>query len=600
MKVKRFVAADMRRALDLVRQEMGPDAVILSSTRTKQGVEIITSSDGTALTAQPAPTHRVKAGPAIASHVDDEIPMGSDIAWGEESIVGRLRKREQAQAQLQQREQQRQRSPQLQTPTAMERPIAAVAQPVARVAPPLMPQASIPEAAVPETIVPTILTEPEPIVDRVAAAEPSVTAATATQEISNTEAPQPVAAPVTASQPVTAPAAPAPVETVASEPKAAEKPQTPLIEPVVTRFAVTLDPEYFRQFEPEPARQTDSAQHDLQALKLEITDMRELLEVQLERLANAKASTPVAVSGQQKIVSTVAATIDRRLQRLGLPKEFRDSLLAELKAESSLNDAWTDVLATLAHQLPIYRHKILSRGGIYAVVGSSDAGKTATVCKMAARYVLDYGPKGVAIIRFADEDGAKVDSLSRVGQILQVPVHTVTDMPTLGYLLKQLGNQRLVLIDTPSYAKKDERQQSLLNGLRNLQQVRHLLVLPANSQTSCLRSSVTTFASLGLTACVLTKVDTSINLGSVFGVVLKAQLPVAYTTTGNDLTQDFGVARAHQLVTKAVTLMKERDLDWPKRNADQSDAKHSSPAPMDCVGTENQMTGQSLSRIYTQ
>lgn len=43
MTVKRFVAPDMRRALDLVRQEVGPDAIILSSKRIKEGVEILTA-----------------------------------------------------------------------------------------------------------------------------------------------------------------------------------------------------------------------------------------------------------------------------------------------------------------------------------------------------------------------------------------------------------------------------------------------------------------------------------------------------------------------------------------------------------------------------
>jgi flagellar biosynthesis protein FlhF len=44
MKVKRFVAADMRRALELVRQELGPDAIILSSNRIPEGVELLTTT----------------------------------------------------------------------------------------------------------------------------------------------------------------------------------------------------------------------------------------------------------------------------------------------------------------------------------------------------------------------------------------------------------------------------------------------------------------------------------------------------------------------------------------------------------------------------
>ncbi|HSX85018.1 MAG TPA: flagellar biosynthesis protein FlhF, partial [Cellvibrio sp.] len=43
MQVKRFVAADMRRALELVRQELGPDAIILSSNRIPEGVELLTT-----------------------------------------------------------------------------------------------------------------------------------------------------------------------------------------------------------------------------------------------------------------------------------------------------------------------------------------------------------------------------------------------------------------------------------------------------------------------------------------------------------------------------------------------------------------------------
>ncbi len=41
MQTKRFIAADMSRALDLVRDEFGEDAMILSTQRTTKGVEII-------------------------------------------------------------------------------------------------------------------------------------------------------------------------------------------------------------------------------------------------------------------------------------------------------------------------------------------------------------------------------------------------------------------------------------------------------------------------------------------------------------------------------------------------------------------------------
>ena len=45
MKIKRYVAADMRNALRAIREEQGPDAVILSSRPVAQGVEVCAAVD---------------------------------------------------------------------------------------------------------------------------------------------------------------------------------------------------------------------------------------------------------------------------------------------------------------------------------------------------------------------------------------------------------------------------------------------------------------------------------------------------------------------------------------------------------------------------
>lgn len=45
MKMKRFIAKDMREALAKVREAFGPDAVIMSNTKTKDGVELVAAID---------------------------------------------------------------------------------------------------------------------------------------------------------------------------------------------------------------------------------------------------------------------------------------------------------------------------------------------------------------------------------------------------------------------------------------------------------------------------------------------------------------------------------------------------------------------------
>jgi len=45
MKIRRFFASDMRQAIRMVREEQGPDAVILSSRRVEGGIEIVSAMD---------------------------------------------------------------------------------------------------------------------------------------------------------------------------------------------------------------------------------------------------------------------------------------------------------------------------------------------------------------------------------------------------------------------------------------------------------------------------------------------------------------------------------------------------------------------------
>ena len=67
MTAKRYIASDMSRALKKVREELGPDAIILSSKRVEQGVEIVASIDTTPLSPEKAAKKR------FAESFDEEL-----------------------------------------------------------------------------------------------------------------------------------------------------------------------------------------------------------------------------------------------------------------------------------------------------------------------------------------------------------------------------------------------------------------------------------------------------------------------------------------------------------------------------------------------
>lgn len=65
MKIKRFVAKDMRSALAEVKEFLGPDAIILSNKKVAEGVEIVAAID-----AEPAAAPTRQAAPTKALHED--------------------------------------------------------------------------------------------------------------------------------------------------------------------------------------------------------------------------------------------------------------------------------------------------------------------------------------------------------------------------------------------------------------------------------------------------------------------------------------------------------------------------------------------------
>ncbi len=90
MRIRRFVAADMRSALQMVRDAHGADAVILSNRRTDEGIEIVAASnydedfvqraiedtrrETVAAAAEPAPAPVVEPSPALAAQAPEAPP----------------------------------------------------------------------------------------------------------------------------------------------------------------------------------------------------------------------------------------------------------------------------------------------------------------------------------------------------------------------------------------------------------------------------------------------------------------------------------------------------------------------------------------------
>lgn len=520
MQVKRFVAADMRRALELVRQELGPDAIILSSGRVPEGVELLTTtgSDSELMQLQQQPLGKMAFSSAS--------PMMSDGAWAETEVIERAAKQhvgsnfattlassktgssnsgKTGKQLVDEIEQARLRMLASQKAEASAKEFLVGRNTVVNAGIPRQAPKSVPAAH--------IQTEQKPISNR-----PQGRKAVA----------------------VPADAKAKPVMTAAERYPLVDNEVMDDAEDKVVLSSKASASNYTSNYS---ANQNNEL-HELQA---EIADMRFLLEQQLDRLTGT--TSPVATS-------PVLGSVGRRLERLGLPANVVGNVLNRCTKMQSVSDAWPDALANLAHQLPINGRDIVDQGGVFAFVGPTGVGKTTTIGKLAARYVLQHGADKVALITTDTYRIAAHDQLRSLARILRVPVRVVDESNSLESLLRSLRHCSLILIDTAGFRHGDPHLKAQLKALSDQPQVKSLLVLSCNSQEQMLKASVHAYGAARLQGCVLTKLDETASMGEALGVVMQNRLPVVYTTDGQDIPKNIEVARAHQLVAKAVALLK--------------------------------------------
>jgi len=295
----------------------------------------------------------------------------------------------------------------------------------------------------------------------------------------------------------------------------------------------------------------------LQAMKEELELMRSMMAEQLKGIAWNRFTEK----------DPLKAMLMRRMAELGLDSECLNILLESFNFESAMENhqdaecCWQNMLATLAKSLPMGRDELISldsgegAGGIYALIGPTGVGKTTTIAKLAARFVIKYGCDSVALISTDNHRITAQEQLATFGRLLKVQTASVNARNPLDSLLKKYADKKLILIDTAGISASNSPMLKPLDEIKSSQKpIKKLLLMSATSQAAVLKQSLQLFSAISPNALVITKLDEATSLGEILSVILKSNFPVVYTTDGQKIPEDIRVARAQHLVSKAVWL----------------------------------------------
>ncbi|MBX2808521.1 MAG: flagellar biosynthesis protein FlhF [Cellvibrionaceae bacterium] len=471
MQVKRFVAADMRRALQLVRDELGEDAMILSTQRSGKGVELLAS-----------------------------------LETAETNITPNHQRQRQETA----------RKPALKNPSPeLKTPVTAETQAYIGPASGKTRQQLSQELEVARQRMLSVKRDEQSTLESWAEGDMAFK-----QQRHSSDS-------VTAVTATTAPSA---------------------------------------QLPPQAAIPMESAGEQLRQLQGEIASMRDMFAEQLATMACAQEQHYRQRENFSEILPIVN-DIKQRLGSLGLTQTCSDRIIRDLKSVDtrSMNaDAlWHESLARLARKIPSLDNDPVISGGCFALLGPTGVGKTTTIAKLAARYVIAHGPEKVALLTTDSYRFAAHEQLQSLAAILKVKMQIVDDLQQLPAQLQALKGYDLVLIDTPGMSGDDTYFKTHLKALNSCEAIQSLLVLSVNSQFQMMQASLHRYRATKLQACVLTKLDECASLGDAISFLATNNLPLSYITHGQAVPDDLAAIKPHQLLAKAVALCKLPQIHNP-------------------------------------
>lgn len=289
----------------------------------------------------------------------------------------------------------------------------------------------------------------------------------------------------------------------------------------------------------KPAVQAAVPAADQSGILSEIKSMRTMLQEQLASLSWSDM--------QQR--DPKRSALMRDMINVGFSPALSRQLLDKMPANG--DSAW--VRRILGHNIRVASpaDDVVTRGGIYALVGPTGVGKTTTTAKLAARCVVRHGADSVALLT---TDGYRIgahEQLRIYGRILGVQVHAVRDAADLRRTLGDLSGKHMVLIDTIGMSQRDRlvaEQASMLGGAGA---VRRLLLLNATSRGDTLDDVIRAYAGEDLAGCILTKVDEAASLAPALDAAVRHGLLLSYVANGQRVPEDLHLPNRSYLLHRA-------------------------------------------------
>lgn len=288
----------------------------------------------------------------------------------------------------------------------------------------------------------------------------------------------------------------------------------------------------------QTAHQTSGSQEKIHALEDELAQMRQMLRQVMSQSANGEDVT----------------TLKDALRYQELREDVMQDIIRKVPpATMMLGKDSPEAVKALGD----YLHSVLKTGDgiglkdgrpkIVALIGTTGVGKTTTIAKIAAKFVLERGIS-VALVTADTYRISAVDQLRTYSDIIGLPLEIVYSPAELKPALRKHRGKKLILIDTAGRSQNNDYQmEELQEFLAAEPSIEKHLVLSATTKERDAEAILERFAACRPDRILLTKTDETENVGFIVNLLFDRRLALSYLTTGQSVPDDIEPAKPEAL-----------------------------------------------------
>ncbi len=269
---------------------------------------------------------------------------------------------------------------------------------------------------------------------------------------------------------------------------------------------------------------------------------------------------------QNKDAIPVRTELLKNLAGMSISKKLSVKIANRFANHTNFDFVFTQAQELLSKVLPIAEDDLLETGGIIALVGPTGVGKTTSVAKIAAQFTIKHGPNQVALITTDNYRIAAHEQLNTYGRLLNIPVRVVSSASELSHLIHSFSDKKLVLIDTAGMSQRDMKLIEQINTLKeNDLMIKSYLVMSAATEYKAMNEIIDAFHIFKPHAAILTKIDEAATVGSAISSLIEHNLPISFITNGQQVPEDMRHPCARKLVAQCVAELDVED-DYSEEN----------------------------------